>query len=232
MKTVIRGCGASAAASTDRKRPVRVANRTIGKSCMNTPTQLNSKKVREQPCARPPRVDAPPGRPHEMDNNLAARTAAFLDAHHVMSLATISADGPHATNLFYARDGYALIWVSDPTSHHSRDIEELAEVAATIARDCCDFPDVEGLQIRGRAWRIAHPLKEAQARAGLEARYPFLQRLTEGKVCDAYHRAQFYRLEPKCIILIDNQRGFGSKEVLGSEALVRLNNQLNESRCS
>jgi uncharacterized protein len=199
---------------------------------MNTPTQLNSKTAREQSCARPPRVDAPPGRPHGIDNNLTARTAAFLDAHHVMSLATMGADGPHAANLFYARDGYALIWVSDPTSHHSRHIGEHAEVAATIARDCCDFPDVQGLQIRGRAWRITHPREEARARAGLEARYPFLRRLTEGKPCDAYHRAQLYRLEPECIVLIDNQRGFGSKEVLGSEALVRLNNQLNESRCS
>jgi Pyridoxamine 5'-phosphate oxidase len=137
------------------------ANRTIDKSYMNTPTQLNSKTAREQSCARPPRVDASPGRPHEIDNNLTVRTAAFLDAHHVMSLATMGAEGPHAANLFYARDGYALIWVSDPTSHHSRHIEEHAEVAATIARDCCDFPDVQGLQIRGRAWRIVHPQEEA-----------------------------------------------------------------------
>jgi uncharacterized protein YhbP (UPF0306 family) len=198
---------------------------------MNTPTRLNSKKATAS-CARPPAMDAPRGRPHEMDNNLTARTAAFLDAHHVMSLATMGADGPHAANLFYARDGYALIWVSDPSSHHSRHIEERAEVAATIARDCCDFPDVQGLQIRGRAWRITHPQEEARARAGLELRYPFLRRLNEGKLCDAYHRAQLYRLEPECIVLINNQRGFGSKEVLGSEALVRLNNQLNDSRFS
>jgi uncharacterized protein len=185
---------------------------------MNTPTRLNSKKATAS-CARPPAMDAPRGRPHEMDNNLTARTAAFLDAHHVMSLATMSANGPHAANLFYARDGYALIWVSDPTSHHSRHIGEHAEVAATIARDCCDFPDIQGLQIRGRAWRLAHPQEEARARAGLEARYPFLQHLSEGKLRDAYERAQLYRLDPECIVLIDNQCDFGSKEVLQFEAL-------------
>jgi uncharacterized protein YhbP (UPF0306 family) len=101
------------------------------------------------------------GSRHEMNSNLAARVMAFLDAHHVMSLATVGGDGPHAANLFYARDGYALIWVSDSTSRHSRHIEERAGVAATIARDCCDFPDVQGLQVRGRAWRIAHPQEEA-----------------------------------------------------------------------
>jgi uncharacterized protein len=188
---------------------------------MNAPSRLNFKKGSEsgQSCAPPPRVDAPPDPSHEMNNNLTARTMAFLDAHHVMSLATVGGDGPHAANLFYVRDGYALIWVSDPTSRHSRHIEERAGVAVTIARDCCDFPDVQGLQIRGRAWRIGHPQEEARARAGLEARYPFLQRLTEGKLRDAYHHAQLYRLEPECIVLIDNQRGFGSKEVLEFESL-------------
>jgi len=48
-----------------------------------------------------------------MNSDLTARITAFLDAHHVMSLATVGGDGPHAANLFYARDGYALIWVSD-----------------------------------------------------------------------------------------------------------------------
>ncbi len=162
------------------------------------------------------RID--PAARHEMNSTLAARITAFLDAHHVMSLATVGGDGPHAANLFYARDGYALIWVSDPTSRHSRHIEERGGVAVTIARDCCDFPDVQGLQVRGRASRIAHSQEEARARARLEARYPFLQRLSEGKLRNAYERAQLYRLEPECIVLIENQSDFGSKEVLEFEA--------------
>src|SRR5262245_25687970 len=68
-----------------------------------------------------------------MDDDRAQRFLAFLDAHHVMSLATAGADGPHAANLFYARDGFALIWVSDPTSRHSLHVEGGARVAATVA---------------------------------------------------------------------------------------------------
>jgi hypothetical protein len=37
-----------------------------------------------------------------MHAQAAARIAAFLDAHHVMSLATSGRDGPHAASLFYA----------------------------------------------------------------------------------------------------------------------------------
>jgi len=154
---------------------------------------------------------------HEMHGNLRARIVEFLEAHHVMSLATVGADGPHAVNLFYARDEYTLIWVSDPASRHSCHIETRADVAATIARDCCDFPEVQGLQIRGHASRIGSR-EASRARSGLEARYPFLQGLCEGGLRHAYDRAQLYRLEPERIVLIDNQRGFGSKEVLAFRA--------------
>jgi pyridoxamine 5'-phosphate oxidase-like protein len=131
-------------------------------------------------CLRqPPRDDALAN----MNEYLISRVAEFLDPHHVMSLATVGEDGPHAANLFYARDGCALIWVSDPASRHSRHIEERTEVAATIARDCCDFPDVQGpargkpgsRQSRGALSVPAGPLRRKvtrrlRARAFLSAR--------------------------------------------------------------
>jgi len=149
-----------------------------------------------------------------MNVDLATRIASLLDAHHVMSLATLGEDGPHAANLFYVRDGYALIWVSDPASRHSVHIEKHAGVAATIAANYRDFSDVRGLQVHGQARRITNALERARARGRLEARYPFLRRRSEGNLREAYDRAQFYRLDPERIVLIDNTCGFGSKGVL------------------
>lgn len=131
-----------------------------------------------------------------------------------MSLATLAGDAPHAANLFYARDGWALIWVSDFTTRHSRHIEDCASVAVTIAPDYSDFPDIQGLQISGHARRIDLEPERARARDRLETRYPFLRRLSQPDLRAAYDRAAFYRLEPRRIVLIDNKRGFGSKEVL------------------
>jgi uncharacterized protein YhbP (UPF0306 family) len=148
-------------------------------------------------------------------NDLRERIEAFLAAHHVMSLATLGSDGPHAANLFYACDGLALIWVSDPGSRHSRDVDAQSRVAATIAPDYADFAEIRGLQIRGTARRA-----EQNERAGyltlLEARYAFLKRSAEGseKMRDAYARSAIYRLDPKHIVFIDNARGFGHKETL------------------
>ena len=112
----------------------------------------------------------------ETRNDLACRIASFLDLHHVMSLATIGPDGPYASNLFYARDALALIWVSDPASQHSIHIESRAQVAATIAFDYHDFVEIEGLQVLGRARRIADGAGRRRARDRLHARYPFLER--------------------------------------------------------
>jgi uncharacterized protein YhbP (UPF0306 family) len=151
-----------------------------------------------------------------MNGQTAARIAVFLDAHHVMSLATCDHDGPHAANLFYVRDSFALLWVSDPKSRHSMDIRNNAQVAATIAPDCIDIDAIRGVQILGHAHIITGDGPRANARKLLEARYPQTQRLfgPNSPLREAYGKMGFYQLEPSRMVLIDNSRGFGHKETL------------------
>jgi len=146
----------------------------------------------------------------------AARIAAFLDAHHVVSLATCGPDGPHAANVFYVRDGLALLWVSDPNSRHSTALAADARVAATVSPDYFEFDDILGVQISGRAHAIADASERASAELKLQARYPSLKRMSAGPraLRQAYERAEFYRLEPTRMVLIDNSRGFGHKDTL------------------
>jgi hypothetical protein len=144
------------------------------------------------------------------------RVAAFLDAHHVMSLATAGPEGPHAANVLYARDGFALFWLSDPTSRHSVELAAGGRVAATVAPDYFDFSDIRGVQIAGRAHLILTTTENAKARALLEARYPALRQLAHAPPAlrEAYARAACYRLEPTQITLIDNSCGFGHKDTI------------------
>lgn len=146
----------------------------------------------------------------------AARIAAFLDAHRVMSLATSGPCGPHAANVFYARDGLTLVWVSTPDSEHSRHVATRSLVAATIAADCLDYSDIKGVQIRGIARRIDEAAECARARDTLELRFDFLRGIRSGPsvLQQAYQNARLYRLEPIRITLIDNSRGFGFKEAI------------------
>ncbi len=147
----------------------------------------------------------------------AARIASFLDAHHVMALATCGEAGPHAANLLYVRDGFALLWVSHPGSRHSRDIAGDARVAATIAPDYVEIDTIRGIQISGRARALSGASHRAQARSLLEARYASLQRLSLGRLRQAYEDMELYRLEPARIVLIDNSRGFAHKDTLELE---------------
>ncbi len=151
-----------------------------------------------------------------MSDETTARITAFLDTHHVVSLATCGPNGPHAANVFYVRDGLALLWISDPASRHSVELDAEPRIAATVAPDYCDFDDIRGVQISGEARRITDPPERAHVRLMLEARYPFLGRLSEGPTAlrDAYAHVEFYRLEPSQIVLIDNSRGFGHKDIL------------------
>lgn len=133
-----------------------------------------------------------------------------------MSLATCGAAGAHATNLFYACDGLALIWVSESDTRHSQEIEADPRVAATVAPDYSDFAAIRGVQIAGVARRVVAADERERHVALLEARYPFLRQLAAGplKLRRAFARTAVYRLQPAGIILIDNTKGFGHKETL------------------
>jgi uncharacterized protein len=150
-----------------------------------------------------------------MSEDLRNRISAFLDVHHVLSLATCGPHGPHGANLFYARDGLSLVWVSDGDAQHSREIAADPRVAATIAPDYADFALVRGLQITGLARRIEAQVERTRHYDQLEARYSFLRRSEQtAQLREAYGAASIYLLEPARIVFIDNTRGFGHKETL------------------
>jgi uncharacterized protein YhbP (UPF0306 family) len=152
-------------------------------------------------------------------DDLAARIEAFLDLHHVMTLATAGDAGAHAASLMYARSAFTLYWTSDPRSRHSLHLEREARVTATIAPDYTDFRVIRGLQIAGRARRLDDPEEAKGASALLARRYAFLAALASEPPAlrDAFGRAAFYALIPERITLIDNSYGFGHKETLTLE---------------
>jgi len=147
---------------------------------------------------------------------LRAEILAFLDAHTVMSLATSGEDGGHACSLMYARDGFSLLWVSDPETRHSRELEARPRCAATVAPDYDDFKQIRGLQIHGRARRLKGPAARAKGIARLAARYPFLKQFMSGPadLVRQMSKAAVYRLDPERIALIDNSKTFGHRDIL------------------
>lgn len=150
------------------------------------------------------------------DIPLDKRIAEFLAAHHVVALATCEGGAVHAASVMYALDGFSLIWMSDPKSRHSQEIERNPRVAATVAPDYTDFAAIRGLQIAGTAARLTSAGDILHGTALMLGRYGFLRALASGpeNLRKAFNRGGFYRLQPETITLIDNTIGFGHKETL------------------
>ena len=140
----------------------------------------------------------------------------FLNAHHVVSLATVADGAVHAACLMFAVEDCSLIWTSDPGARHSLAIERNAQVAATVAPDYEDFRQIRGLQIAGRAHRLGDAREAAHASELLRQKFHFLRELQSAPAAlrAAIDKAAYYRLDPDTITLIDNAREFGNKRTL------------------
>ena len=136
----------------------------------------------------------------------------FLASHHVMSLALCADGAPRCCSLMYVHDGFALSFVSDPDSRHSRIIDAAKGLpaAVTIAPDYDDFRAIRGLQLTGIVAR-AGSTEATAALASFARRYAFFRGEKPPALVAAMAKARLYRFTPACITFIDNTTGFGEK---------------------
>lgn len=158
-------------------------------------------------------MQAPEGK--EMSTGLRLRIEAFLEAHHVMSLATSGPEGPWSAAVFYASDGLMLYFISAPGSRHSRDIEASGCAAATIHGDVGNWREVRGIQLEGEAARVGGT-ERAAALARYARKFPLIADLSSAprEIAAAMTRMEWYRLSPRRVRLVDNTLGFGHREEL------------------
>ena len=144
---------------------------------------------------------------------LAARVAAFLAAHQVMTLATQDAGGPWAAAVFYACDGLDLLFLSSPSTRHARALAADARAAVTIQRDDAPWSEITGVQAEGRVLPLHGALAD-DARRLYAGRFPFVGRDAPAPIAAALQRVHWYRFQPRRLLLIDNRLGFGHREEL------------------
>jgi uncharacterized protein YhbP (UPF0306 family) len=149
-----------------------------------------------------------------MSADLRRRILAFLDEHHVMTLASIGADGPWAAAVFYAHDDCRLYFLSAPTARHAENIAADPRAAATIQRDYDDWPGIRGLQLSGPVREVA-PEDEARVRALYQSRYPLIGggAGVPRKILEALDKIRWYEFAPEDIYLIDNTLGFAHRDL-------------------
>lgn len=126
------------------------------------------------------------------------RIVRFLRRHHVMTLATACGGVPYCCNAFYCydRERNLLVFTSDFTTRHAREMERNPHVAVSVVLETRIVGRVQGIQLCGNARRA----DEAARRAYLK-RFPYA----------ALAELTLWAVEPHFIKFTDNTLGFGKK---------------------
>jgi len=156
-----------------------------------------------------------------MSEDLRARVAGYLRAHHTMTLATVDPqeNRPHAACVFYAVDpSLRLIFLSKPTSAHGTYIGKGARVAATVTEDYEDWEVIQGVQLWGEVRRM-EGMARARALVHYLRRFPFVRDLMRHpRYAELFRQVAVYALIPYRLAFTDNTTGVFSREILELES--------------
>lgn len=147
-----------------------------------------------------------------MASELLREALAYLEAHHVMTLATAGADGPWAAAVFYVNKGFHLYFFTEEKTRHGSHLLMNPVVAATIQEDYRDWREIKGIQLRGEATPVG-TLEKTRVTALFVRKFPSMSIFLAGpKTAAALARAEVYKLVPNEIWYLDNRKGFSTRQ--------------------
>ncbi len=172
--------------------------------------------------------------PKAANHKLKETVLKYLEEHYTMTIATAEGNSPWAAAVFYASDGFTLYFLSDPDSHHSKNIADNPVVAVTINEDYHDWRKIKGIQLEGKAEIVDNEEQMSRATATYVKKYsftaPYLKIMSSpfpgivgyldkvlGKLPFApglptSFKASFYMVTPTKVRFIDNEKSFSSHE--------------------
>jgi uncharacterized protein YhbP (UPF0306 family) len=154
------------------------------------------------------------------DSTLRDRIAAYLRAHHTMTLATAAAgpDGDpeaHAASVFYAVDSRVrLVFVSKPNSRHGTHIVAGSRVAVTVTEESQAWQEIQGVQLWGRAEMLSGAARVGGMAVYLR-RFPFVRDLlAQPRLAALATELAVFRVTAERFAFTDNRTGFFGRELL------------------
>ncbi|MCC6580277.1 MAG: pyridoxamine 5'-phosphate oxidase family protein [Phycisphaeraceae bacterium] len=139
----------------------------------------------------------------------------FLDRWRTAGLATVDEKGnPYATNLYFARDGLSLYFVSSLETRHGHHIIRSPKVAMTVYADNDNPMFIQGVQMVGLCVPVfAAPEGDAKhwqrAWDAFTGRFPFAA--DQPLFREALLQECFFKFTPTWVKFLDSRKGFGFK---------------------
>jgi uncharacterized protein YhbP (UPF0306 family) len=140
----------------------------------------------------------------------------LLDAVSTMTLSTCAGEIPWATDVYFAPDGFDLVFWSSPHSRHCRNLEVNPRCAATIHPVVASWQEIRGLQMEGVCRPVAGVAATARAAAAYFRKFPFARALLADPAgaAAAVIKAAPQILQPSRLLYLDNALGFGARFAL------------------
>ncbi|WP_133478495.1 pyridoxamine 5'-phosphate oxidase family protein [Cognatilysobacter segetis] len=153
-----------------------------------------------------------------MDDATRRKILDLLDAHRIMTLATLRPDGwPQATTVGYVNEGLVLYFLCGPDSQKARNLARDDRVSLTVDHDTPDIMAITGLSMAAHATRVRDRAEAERVLQLLPGKYtepatplPFPMPTPD--------QIAIFRVEPEVISVLDYRLGFGHTDLVDCHA--------------
>ena len=150
-----------------------------------------------------------------MDDALRQKILALLDAHRIMTIATLRADGwPQATTVGYVNEGLTLWFLCGLESQKAANLARDNRVSLTIDHDTPDLLAITGLSMAARAFRVTDPAEAAKVLRLLPLKYPDAPPSTASMKMPGPDEVALFRVQPEVISVLDYAKGFAHTDLV------------------
>jgi nitroimidazol reductase NimA-like FMN-containing flavoprotein (pyridoxamine 5'-phosphate oxidase superfamily) len=150
-----------------------------------------------------------------MDASLKQQILALLEAHRIMTIATVRPDGwPQATTVGYVNEGLTLWFLCGLESQKARNLSLDDRVSITIDHDTADIMSITGLSMAARAHRVTDRVEAEKVIAMLPLKYPDAPPATAQMKMPAPEDVALFRVVPEIISVLDYTKGFAHTDLV------------------
>ena len=150
-----------------------------------------------------------------MDDLLKQKILALLEAHRIMTIATLRPDGwPQATTVGYVNEGLTLWFLCGLEIQKARNLARDDRVSITIDHDTPDIMSITGLSMAARARRVSDRAEAEKVLGLLPLRYPDAPPATAQLKMPAPEEVALFRVVPEILSVLDYTKGFGHTDLV------------------
>ena len=148
-----------------------------------------------------------------MNEDIRQKILRLLDAHRIMTIATLRPDGwPQATTVGYANEGLTIYFLCGLDSQKAANLARDDRVSLTIDHDTPQVMEITGLSMAARAQAVVDPTEAEKALRLLMLKYPEQASLPLPMPKPADVR--IFRVTPTVISVLDYSKGFAHTDLV------------------